>query len=195
MATPAAALLAAAGLMTPMGFEPLNQDEDCRYLVAQHREDGWPTLRAECLWEQVTPAALEALLADWSGYATHFSTIAASTVVGPQGGAVAVHHVHTAPLMADREAVLLFWTEEQGSGRAFRWTLAPSQPPVAAGRVALALDTGHWTVAPNPAGSGSLVVSELTYDPGGRVPAVLVHWFQQAGVAAFVDELESAVTD
>jgi hypothetical protein len=55
------------------------------------------------------------------------------------------------------------------------------------------LDTGHWTVAPNPSGPGSLVVSELTYDPGGRVPNGVVHWFQQAGVAAFVDELEVAV--
>ena len=181
--------------MTPVGFEPLNQDEDCRYLVAQHREDGWPTIRAECLWEHIPPAELEALLGNWSGYSHHFSTIATSTVLGPQGATTAVHHVHTAPLMADREAILLFWSEEVGTGRAFRWTLAPHQPPVAAGRVGLVLDTGHWTVTPNPEGSGSLVVSELTYDPGVRVPAALVHWFQQAGVSAFVDELETAVTD
>lgn len=192
MAAPTAALLIAAGLSTPAGFEPLNHDDDCRYLVAQ-QANGWPTLRAECLWPGVQPAALETLLGDLSGYARHFSTISASEIVGPLGAATAVHHVHTAPLMADREAVLLFWSEPAGTGTAFRWTLAPGQPEVASGRVQLVLDTGHWTVAPNPSGPGSLVVSELTYDPGGRVPNGVVHWFQQAGVAAFVDELEVAV--
>jgi len=190
---PAAALLVAAGLTTPPDFQELRQDESCRYLVSETPES-WPTLRAECLWPQVAPSALTRLLGDWASYARHFSTIASSEVVGPMGAATAVHHVHTAPLMADREALLLFWQEPAGTGQAFRWTLAPGQPPAARGRVALARDTGHWTVAPNPDGPGSLVVSELAYDPGGRVPDALVHWFQQVGVAAFVDELAEAVS-
>jgi len=55
-------------------------------------------------------------------------------------------------------------------------------------------DTGFWSVAPNPSG-GSLVVSELTYDPGGRFPEVIVRWFQNLGVAAFVEELRVAALE
>ena len=172
MPAPTAALLIAAGLATPSGFELLKEDDRCRYLVASETPEGWPTLRVECLWETVEVAQLEAVLADWGGYAEHFSTIAQSRVVGPLGTGTAVHHVHTAPLMADREAVLLFWKEDRGQGRSFHWTLAHTQPQTATRRVPVAHDTGHWTILQSPRGTGSLVVSELTYDPGGGPSAI-----------------------
>ncbi len=193
MPGPAAAVLLAAGLGTPGGFELLKEDTHCRYLVARDAATDWPELRAECWWPEVTPADLHGVLGDWDGYAEHFSTIASSQTVGPLGKGTAVLHVHTAPMMADRQALLLFWTETTGDATAFHWTLAPGQPDVPRGQVQLAHDTGHWTVAPGPDGAGTLVVSELVYDPGGRVPDALVHWFQQAGVAAFVEELYAAV--
>ena len=39
------------------------------------------------------------------------------------------------------------------------------------------------------------MVSELTYDPGGRFPEVIVRWFQNLGVAAFVEELRVAALE
>lgn len=194
MPGPAEALLVSAGLALPVGFTTVDEDAHCRYRVAEHGEGSWPTLRAECLWESVEPTTLERLLGDWGSYADLFSTVARSTVVGRLGRGTAVHHVHTAPLMVDREATLLFWDEPVGTGRAFRWTLAPGQPAPERGRVQLAQDTGHWTVAPSPTGRGSLLISELTYDPGGRVPDSLVVWFQQLGVPVFVEELRVAAT-
>ena len=126
MPAPAAAALLAAGLAAPPAtFEPLREDERCRYLVHRPVHGGWPTIRAECLWPEVPPERLEAVLGEWSGYAGVFSTVETSDVVEPLGNGTAVPHVHTAPLMADREALLLFWREDDRRCTSFHWTLAP----------------------------------------------------------------------
>ncbi len=195
MPAPGAAVLLVAGLTAPPEtFETFKEDEHCRYLASRPDHGGWPTLRAECLWPEIPTERLEDVLGEWSGYANVFSTVETSDVVGPLGNGTAVHHVHTAPLMVDREALLLFWREETGSQTRFHWTLAPGQPGAEPGRVQLVRDTGFWTVAPNPEGTGSLVISELTYDPGGRFPEPIVRWFQTLGVPIFVGELRAAAT-
>jgi hypothetical protein len=82
------------------------------------------------------------------------------------------------------------WAEPSPGGQRYRWTIAPEQPPVTGGRVAVAADEGYWQVTAAP-GGGALVVNQLFYDPGGSLPAFLVRATQVSSMVAFVGQLRA----
>jgi hypothetical protein len=174
----------------PPGFEPLGEEGGCSFSRSVPEADGFPVLRAECRWPRVSAEALEAVLGDWAGHQDIWSTVASSRVVEQRGADSLVLHVHQAPAMVDRQILLRMWVEDLPEGRAFRWTRASPQPQPREGRVCVTTDDGSYLVRADR--EGSHLVATVHYDPGGRIPASLVRWFQVLGLPGMLEELREA---
>lgn len=182
--------MVAAVLAEPMAFRPLRETEDCVYSATAPDERGYPVLKAECRWPDVTLGQVDAVLRPWDHHQEVWSMVARSELLEEDAEGAAVRHLHTAPLMADREAVLWMWVESEEQGFSYRWMLADEQPPVAEGNEPILRDDGRYTVLRD--GDGVHVVATLHYDPGGSIPPFLVRWFQQLGLPRFLEELKRA---
>ena len=174
----------------PPGFELLSVEGGCRFSRSAPDPAGYPILRAECVWSDVSPAQLNATLGDWGAHQDIWSMVSSSRVVERRADGARVVHVHEAPVMVDREVLLRMWVEQMPAGQSYRWTLAQPQPDPAEGRVGVELDDGAYTVVAE--GDGSRLISTLHYDPGGSIPAALVRWFQVLGMPRFLEELKLA---
>lgn len=142
-------------------------------------------LRAECRWD-VPADELHRLLADFGAHDDYFASVAESTVVSPIAGGTLVRQRHVASGISDRTCNLLFTTTDIAGGKRYAWSLTSDQSGLAG--VIPAKDDGKWEVVAD--GSGSKVVYELRYDPGGSVPSFIVRWFQGSGFRTLVLELE-----
>jgi hypothetical protein len=185
------ALDAAAVTLAPGAeLEEIDRDDHCAYFVGPRDESGFPLVRAECTWPDVSPQQLDAVLGDWTRYDDCFATIDAVEVLDDGGAVQRVRHVHAVPAAYDREVVLQMQRQPLGEGWRYSWSADPAPPPPTDGLVAVARDDGFWTVSPAP-GGGAAVTTELIYNPGGSLPAFVVRWFQTAGMSAFVEELRA----
>ncbi len=174
----------------PPTFEALHEEGGCAYARSAPQADGFPVLRAECRWPDVPAVAVHALLGDWGRHEAIWSMVASSVVVEDREADALVVHVHTAPLMTDREILLRMWAEDVDGGRIYRWARAYPQPAPAEGRVGVERDDGMYAITAD--GQGVHLISTLHYDPGGVIPTSLVAWFQVLGMPRFLDELKLA---
>ncbi len=174
----------------PPHFEPLHCEGGCSFARSSPQADGFPILRAECLWPELAPEQLHRLLGGWGGHQAIWSMVQSSRIVEEHEDGALVVHVHTAPMMVDREILLRMWSEEVDGGRVFRWTRAEPQPAPQEGRVGVERDDGVYTVLRE--GEGVRLISTLHYDPGGSIPDALVRWFQVLGMPRFLEELRVA---
>lgn len=116
--------------------------------------------------------------------------VASSHIIEARADESLVVHVHTAPVMVDREVLLRMWVEDLPGGRSYRWTRVEPQPAPHEGRVGVERDDGLYTVLEE--GQGVRLISTLHYDPGGSIPGALVRWFQVLGMPRFLEELRVA---
>lgn len=142
-------------------------------------------LRAECEWA-IPADTLHRLLADFGAHDDYFTTVATSDVKGQVSGGLLVHQLHVASGISDREVNLLFKTEDIAGGKRYSWTKASDQSGLSG--VVPGMDDGKWEVTATA--TGSRVVHELRYDPGGSVPSFVVRWFQGSGFRQLVAELK-----
>ncbi len=171
-------------------FEPIRNTEDCHYSVSAADADGYPILRAECRWPELSLEQIDAVLRPMAGHQDTWSAVASSTVLEQGDDGARVRQVHVAPLMDDRLLDLRMWVEPEPGGMSFRWTLADGQPEPPPGSLNVVRDDGCYTVLRD--GDGVHVVATLQYDPGGTIPAFLVSWFQQLALPRFLEELKAA---
>ncbi|MEQ1506332.1 MAG: hypothetical protein ABMB14_29140 [Myxococcota bacterium] len=181
--------MVAAAVAAPAGFTVSKTTDACTIYTGP-ATDGVTPLLAECTWPEIQLAHVDALFSRWADHDAMFSVIAASDVVKTDGGFAYVHQVHETRGISARECVLKMHRTEGADGLEFGWTLAPDQPPVADGRVAVAHDDGYWKFAA-AAGGGVTVTHFLAYDPGGSVPGFVVRAFQGSGFEGSIRELRA----
>lgn len=169
------------------GWTRSSEENGCVFFVGD-RQGAYAPVRAECEWP-IAPAELQKLLADNNAHADYFTSVAQSRVLGPTAGGELVYQVHEASGISDREIVLLMGQEAIPGGTRYTWTRAADQSKITGKLVATPVDTGKWEVTATP--TGSKVVYELLYDPGGSVPSFLVRSFQGGGTRTLVGELRA----
>lgn len=185
-----ALLMSPLALAVPKGYTEIKTTGGCTYFLGPEKPSGYAAVRAECHWDDVTAAELDALLSKHADHDHYFSAVSASEVLGTEGDQVKVFQVHTAPGISDREASLLYKRSVSGESITHSWQLGPTQVPPKEGRVTCAMDTGLWTLTPAPSG-GAEVVYELAYEPGGSVPTFVVRWCQSVGVVSIVEDFHN----
>jgi hypothetical protein len=170
------------------GWTETARENGCVFFLGD-RVGSFAPVRAECDWP-IPAEKLQKLLAYNPGHADYFSSVATAKVLGPApGGGELVLQTHTASGISDREAVLLMKAEPIPAGTRYSWSKYSDQSKVSGQNVPLITDTGKWEVTSTA--SGSHVVYELLYDPGGSVPGFLVRWFQGSGTRTLVGELRT----
>lgn len=168
------------------GWTKNAEENGCTFYIGELRGKYAP-VRAECEWP-IPAEKLQQLVAKNGDHDLYFSSVAESTVVGPApGGGDLVYQRHQASGISDREIMVVMKAEPIDGGMRYSWTRAADQSRVTGEHVPCLVDDGKWEVSPSA--TGSKVVYELYYDPGGSVPTFLVRWFQGSGTRTLVGEL------
>lgn len=174
----------------PAGWEKFDSQSGCDYYRSPKTESGYPTLRAECVWDDVTPATLDTILTDLGGHNKVHSSIAEATVVSTDSKGSVVYQRHVASGISDREANLLYTRAVVGDTITHAWKMTAAQPTPKDGNVVPGKDNGKWELSPS--GSGAKVIYELHYEPSGSVPGFVVRAFQTSGFVLLTQELHKA---
>jgi hypothetical protein len=174
----------------PAGWEKFDSQSGCDYYRSPKNESGYPTLRAECVWSDVSVATLDAVLKDLGGHDKVHSSIAEATVVSTDSTGSVVYQRHVASGISDREANLLYARAVSGETVTHSWSMTGAQPTAKDGNVVPAKDTGKWELSPE--GTGTKVIYELHYEPSGSVPGFVVRAFQTSGFVLLTQELHKA---
>jgi hypothetical protein len=159
------------------------------YKAAETEAGGVQPLRAECDWK-VEPAVLQRLLGQVEDHDMYFSGVAKCNLLSESGRKAQTWQLHETPGLSPREVVLDMETVDIEGGQRFTWKKAADQSHNSGAGVEIPLNQGKWEITAG-AGGGSHVVYELRYLAGGRVPGLVVRWFQGSGVQALVLELKS----
>lgn len=169
------------------GWTRTAEENGCVFFTGD-RQGTYAPVRAECEWP-IAADELQKLLAVNKAHADYFASVSQSRVLGPTTGGELVYQVHEASGISDREIVLLMGQEAIPGGTRYTWTRATDQSGITGKLVPTVVDTGKWEVSATA--TGSRVVYELLYDPGGSVPSFLVRSFQGAGTRTLVGELRA----
>ncbi len=181
----AAGLYAGWGALTGLGA---GRRGDCT--LTNLEDDRAPvSLRAECDWP-IPADRIGAILEDSEAQVRYFSNLGESTVLGTEGNSVIVRQLHQATGISDREVVVEWDVTPVEGGRRYTWRKSPDQSAATGRGVEVELYAGSWEITTTE--TGSHVVMETRYAPGGRVPFFLVRSFQGAGIRQTLDELRTA---
>jgi hypothetical protein len=140
-----------------------------------------PTFRGECVWS-VAPAWVATVLTDPRGN----SSMLKSTQRLEDGRVVNVQRTGW-PFDDRQSTIVIHDVPLPGGGVRRRYRLADTQAPLAEGAVQVSVDEGSWEVTSHP--DGVRVVVEMSYEPGGNLPASLVHSMSPKYIARALDEL------
>lgn len=143
-----------------------------------------PTFRGECVWS-VAPESVAAVLTDPQRLDESSSMLEASDRLA-DGRIVNVQK--TGWPFEDRQSTIEVRDEPlPGGGVRRQYRLASEQAPLVAGAVQVGVDEGTWEVTPHE--SGTRVVLEMTYEPGGNLPTRFVQSMSPRYIAKGLDEL------
>lgn len=182
-------LLIAMAWSAPAGWERFDTQGGCAFYRSPNGASGYPTLQAECVWDDVTVEELDGHLAKLGDHDLVHESVATSDVTQDLGGgSYLVHQTHVASGISDRVADLTYTRSVSGDTITYAWEMAATQPTPGAKQVVPAKDTGFWKLTPSP-GGGAVVVYNLAYEPGGSVPAFVVKAFQTSGFVQLATEL------
>lgn len=182
---------AASALLVGMLWTQASRADEiggCEVHLAGVDAAGVGTFEGACAW-RVAPEYVTAILTDPARMAASSSALEESRRL-PDGRIVNVAKAGW-PL-DDRQSTLAVSDERRPDGgvrRTFR--LASRQEPTAGGRVQVGVDEGSWEVSAAP-GGGTRLVLTMRYEPGGGVPASLVHRMSPSHIAQGLDELRIA---
>jgi hypothetical protein len=161
---------------------------DCRVTDLDH-DQAPVSVRAECNWK-VSPERLRTILESPEEQQLYFSNLGESKVLGVEGDAVIVRQLHRATGISDREVVVEWNEMPVEDGRRYTWRKSADQSAITGRGVEVEYYEGSWEITPTA--TGSHVVMETRYAPGGRVPFFLVRSFKGPGIRQMLDELRSA---
>jgi hypothetical protein len=156
----------------------------CTVRLVNVDERNVPTFRGECVWS-IAPAWVSTALTEPERL-DRISSLLKSSQRLADGRIVNVQK--TPWPFEDRQSTIAVSDEPlPGGGVLRRYRLADAQAPLAEGAVQASVDEGSWEVARHP--SGTRVVLELRYEPGGNLPARIVHSMSPKYIAQGLDEL------
>ncbi len=156
----------------------------CTVKLASVSPQNVPTFRGECVWK-VAPTWVAAVLTDPAR--GNSSMLKASERL--EDGRI-VNVQKTGWPFEDRQSTIEVDDEPlEGGGVRRRYRLADQQAPLVEGAVQVAVDQGTWEVAAHP--SGTHVVLEMTYEPGGNLPTRIVQSMSPRYIAKGLDELRA----
>ncbi len=178
-----AALVAASALGGAAGAEEARVP-GCTVKLVEVSAQNVPTFRGECVWS-VAPAWVAAVLADPARFGIR-SELLRSTERLPDGRIVNVQK--TGWPFEDRQSTVVVADEPlPGGGLVHRYRLAEEQAPLTDGAVQVTVDEAAWEVRPHP--TGTHLVLEMKYEPGGNLPSTLVQSMSPKYIARGLDEL------
>ena len=152
-------------------------------------EDDIAPIRAVCDWPISTNSVIQTL--DHPGdLETVFSTVEQSAVLESElNGAELVYQSYRKTIFFRREVVLTMSSEFIPDGRRFSWKKASDQSALTGDRIEIDRTENLWEVTGTE--DRCHIVLELSFAPGGSVPAFLIGWLQGAGVKEQLGELRS----
>jgi len=147
-------------------------------------------MRGTCVWPEVAPEKLVAVLGRFDRYAEFISPITEARVERTdESGRALVYQRHHFFGIADREMLLWMSTVPRDGGTCYEWTTASDQPlTLDDGTVRVVRNEGLWSVSALP-GGGSRVIHEISLDPGGSIPAWVVRLARGRGFARILGEV------
>jgi hypothetical protein len=179
-----AAWLASVALGTAAARAEDTSAPGCTVKLASVDAKNVPTFRGECVWS-IAPAWVAAVLTD---PARGNSSLLKASERLEDGRIVNVQK--TGWPFEDRQSTIEVNDEPLESGGVRRrYRLANEQAPLAEGAVQVAVDQGSWEIAAHP--SGTRVVLEMTYEPGGNLPTRIVQTMSPKYIAKGLDELRA----
>jgi hypothetical protein len=156
----------------------------CTVRLVNVDERNVPTFRGECVWS-VAPAWVSTALTEPERL-DRISSLLKSSQRLADGRIVNVQK--TPWPFEDRQSTIAVSDEPlPGGGVLRRYRLADTQAPLAEGAVQAGVDEGWWEVVPHP--SGTRVVLEMRYEPGGNLPTRIVQSMSPKYIAQGLDEL------
>lgn len=177
--------LCVLGTAWASNWKPVAEGDGCRFFVGD-AVDGFSPVRAECDWD-LPPEKVQRVLADLARHDDYFTSVKQAERL-PSGR---YRQIHQASGISDREIILDMGSEAIPGGTRYWWRKAADQSELTGNNVETTTNTGKWEVtAAAGGGTGSHVVYELYYNPGGSVPSFLVRWFQTSGTQQLVGELK-----
>jgi len=163
-----------------------SQKDNCTVFVGERAGRDYAPVRAECHWADVQPDKLRSLLTEFANHDRYFASVSSAEHLGGDR----YRQVHAVSGMSDREVILNMTIADIEGGKRFAWTKASDQSGLSGDQVETIANTGMWEVTASPSG-GTNAVYEVYYDPGGRVPAFMVRWFQGSGTYEVLNDLRS----
>jgi hypothetical protein len=156
----------------------------CTVKLVNVDERSVPTFRGECVWS-VAPAWVSTVLTEPGRFERSSSLLKSSQRLA-DGRIVNIQK--TPWPFEDRQSTIAVNDEPlPGGGVLRRYRLAEAQAPLVEGAVQVGVDEGSWEVAPHP--SGTRVVLEMKYEPGGSLPTRIVQSVSPKYIAQSLDEL------
>lgn len=181
--------LATAAWAVPKGYTEVAQDHDCQLLRGPEKASGVAPVRAECEWTDRSLEQLDAALSQPAAWSQMFSGLTTSRVVEQGDGATRMLWVHSAKGLSDRVHHVLVTRNALGNGTVVHgWSMTEEQPEPGDGRLVPAADTGRWELTAIPSG-GVKVVFERQYEPGGKIPGLVMRWLKTEAVFTQLSEL------
>jgi hypothetical protein len=185
LGVPVFALLLASAVASA-SWTVTDQEHDCTFYRGEVEASGATAVRVVCDWD-VPPADLSAVLSQPGTHAGIFSSLGEAETISRAGPLERVRQVHVARGATDREVVVDIRTTDVPEGKRFAWTKARDQSARRTDGVEPDLTDGFWEVTDR--GGRSHLVYEIRYLAGGRVPALLVRWFQVSGIKGVIGDL------
>lgn len=179
-------VLLLASAVASASWRVTDQEYDCTFYRGEIEASGATAFRVVCDWD-FAPAELIAVLSQPNSHAAIFSSLGSAETVSHDGALETVRQVHLGRGASDREVVVDIRTTDVPGGKRFAWTKAADQSGRSIDSVEPDLSDGFWEVTDR--GGRSHLVYEIRYNAGGKVPALLVRWFQASGIKGVIGDL------
>ena len=178
-------------LLLASALQPVTPSPGTCAFVTDVTDDGTLRAHVECKWD-IPPTQVEAVVGPFDHHDRVFSVVKEAQGLGQDAqGRALYRHIHTAPLITDREVVLSVDRAPIPGGVRYAWEKASPQPRPGRGRIEPLVNEGYWEIREGEDG-GTHLSYEAHLHPGGNLPTTLVSWLQGAALEAFFDELERA---
>jgi hypothetical protein len=152
-------------------------------------KNGEIVMRAECDWP-FSVDQVHNMLRAVGDHDRYFANLGESSVLEERDGFLRVRQIHQARGIDDREVVVDWVITPIDGGYRYAWRKSKDQSAVSGTRIEVEVHEGMWEITSTP--TGTHVVYDMRYLPGGSVPAFLVRWFQASSVENVLAEARAA---
>ena len=152
-------------------------------------KNGEITVRAECDWP-ISADPVHSTLGAVGNHDRYFANLGESAVLEERDGFVRVRQIHQARGIDDREVVVDWVITPIDGGYRYAWRKSIDQSEASGTRIEVEVHEGMWEITSTP--TGTHVVYDMRYLPGGSVPAFLVRWFQASSIEKVLAEARTA---